>query len=88
VGSDRSCPRVTIGTRRIENPVVECFSTFETPKPREDLGRPSVGTGGRESRVHQHFGASGAKDPSPGDPRKGRGIIVVGSQGGHMSRDH
>jgi hypothetical protein len=43
VGSDRSCTRVTIGIRRIGSPVVECFSTFETPKSREDLDRPSVG---------------------------------------------
>jgi hypothetical protein len=43
VGSDRSCTRVTIGIRRIGNPVVECFSTFETPKSREDRSRPTVG---------------------------------------------
>jgi hypothetical protein len=43
--------------------MVEWFSTFETLKPREDLGHPSVGIGGRELRVDRHFRASEAKDP-------------------------
>jgi hypothetical protein len=63
VGSDRSCMRVTIEIRRIGSPVVEWFSTFETPKSWEDLGHPFVGTGGRGSRVHRHFGVSKDKNP-------------------------
>jgi len=35
--------RFTIGIRKIGSPVVECFSTFETLKSREDQSRLIVG---------------------------------------------
>jgi hypothetical protein len=40
------------------------------------------------SRVHQHFGTSEDKIPRPVESRNDERIIVVGSQGGHMSCGH
>jgi hypothetical protein len=50
-------------------PVVEGLSTFETPKPGEDLGRPSV-------RHVAEIEASGVREiRSPVDRRSGKSIV-------------
>jgi hypothetical protein len=49
--------------------VVECFSTFETPKFREDLGRPSVG------HVVEIEAPRAREIRSPMDRRSGKPIV-------------